>query len=194
MTNKFALMAIPIMATLMVGISLIPANATGIYCGTGEKVVHGVQNSWSAYANLEGPNYAQFYYGQLNCSNDKGQPERFGSAFINVDGCFTSMEITRQNFEHDFEFTVLTLEGTSCGDIVVEWIGDGNTQENGYANTSGENCHDGKYVMSYMQKFQYGQATLYVDGEEVSTSIESDDAAIYRGSELLLNCQTGDSP
>ena len=195
MTKKFVLMALPMMAALMIGISLVPANATGIYCGEGEPVAHGIQNSKGAYHQFDGVSgFVSFSWGQMNCSNDKGAPETFGFYYVDTGSCFTSGEITKADFEWGFESTILTVDGTSCGNIMVEWTGDGNTQKNEYASPSGENCHDGKRVQSYMQKFQNSEATLYVDGAEVSTSSDITDGNIYRGSDMVLNCQTGDSP
>jgi hypothetical protein len=195
MIKKFALMALPMMAALMIGSSLVPANATGIFCGDGGPVVHGVQNTKGAIHQFDDVNgQAFFVWGQDNCSNDKGAPETFGFFSVNTGSCTASGEVTKANFEWGYELTVLTVDGTACGDIRVEWTGDGNTQKNKFASSNDENCHDGKQVFTFMQKFQNSEATLYVDGTEVSTSTDLLDGDIFKGSSMILDCEDRDSP
>jgi hypothetical protein len=195
MIKKFALMALPMMAALMIGTSLVPANATGIFCGEGGPVVHGVQNNKGASHQFDDVSgFAQFFWGQTNCNNDKGAHETFGFFFVNTGSCSTSQDVTKANFEWGFESTILTVDGTACGDIRVEWTGDGNTQKNEFASSNDENCHDGKQVTTFMTKFQNSEATLYVDGTEVSTSTDLAGGNIFRGSSMILDCEDRDSP
>ena len=185
--------AIPIIAAIMIGGVYSTASASGPSCPEAG-VIHALFNSKNAFAFYDNTiSRVSFSYGMNNCTPDNGPPQKFGFAFVSLDSlnCFTSVEITKDNFEWGFEYTTLTLDDTDCGDIFVEWWGDGTTQDTSFKSGSGENCNDGKQVFMFNGKRQFATSTISVDGAEFDTTVEPNDANISRGNSILTFCETG---
>jgi hypothetical protein len=185
--------AIPIIAAIMIGGVYSTASASGPSCPEAG-VIHALFNSKNAFAFYDNTiSRVSFSYGMNNCTPDNGPPQKFGFAFVSLDSlnCFTSVEITKDNFEWGFEYTTLTLDDTACGDIFVEWWGDGTTQDTSFKSSSGENCHDGKQFFISNGKFQFATSTISVDGAEFDTTVDPTDANISRGNFIQTVCETG---
>ncbi len=192
MTKK-CFWAIPIIAAIMIGGLYSTASASGPSCPEAG-VIHALSNSKGASASYDNTSsFVSFSYGKNNCTTDNGPPQKFGTSFVQLDGfnCVAIVEITKDNFEWGFEYTTLTLDDTACGDIFVEWWGDGTTQDTSFKSSSGENCNDGKQVFMVNGKFQSATSTISVDGVEFDTTVDPTDAAIFRGNSIQTFCNTG---
>ena len=185
--------AIPIIAAIMIGGLYSTASASGLSCPEAG-VVHALSNAKLAAASYDNTSsFVSFSYGKNNCTPDNGPPQNFGTAFVQLDNfnCVASVAITKDNFEWGFEYTTLTLDGTACGDIFVEWWGDGTTQDTSFKSSSGENCNDGKQVFITNGKFQSATSTISVGGAEFDTTVDPTDAVIQRGNFITTLCETG---
>ncbi len=192
MTKKF-FWAIPIIAAILIGGLYSTASASGLDCPEAG-VIHALSNSKSAFAVYDNTNsFVIFSHGMNNCTPDNGPPQKFGFATVSLNNlnCIVSVEITKDNFEWSFEYTTLTLDNTACGDIFVEWWGDGTTQDTSSKSSSGENCHDGKQVFIFNGKRQFATSTISVNGAEFDTTVDPTDANISRGNSIVTLCETG---
>ena len=122
-----------------------------------------------------------------NCTPDDGPPTVTVTSVIRMPGC-SDFILGPQDFTWGFGHTTLTLENTNCGDIFVEWHGDGNIGGSTNSNNSGDNCNDGNTYFHHKNKFTFASATLWVDGVVVDTSVDETDAVIARSITMEKKC------
>jgi len=163
------------------------ANAGGPICPPNGAVIS-FQHVKQANARFDNTNsFVSFSEIIENCTSDNEPPTVTTIALISISGCFEFIQIGSQDFIWSFELTTLTLENTNCGDIFVEWRGDGNNRS---FKSLPENCSDGNSIFKNKGNFEFATSTLSVDGVVFDTSVDETDAVIARSITMEIKCLT----
>ena len=186
--------AVPVIASILIlgAIAVLSptqiANAGGPVCPPGDVTIS-LQHSKLARATFDTSiSSVSFFESKENCTPDNGPPEFTARANIQVAGCGDVIDLDSNDFNFGFGHTTLTLDNTNCGDIFVEWRGNGKTQDSSNNSDVGDNCNDGKNSFRSHSKFRLATATLWVDGVEFDTTVDENDALLEKRTVIFKKC------